>query len=97
MYDVGEAEKGVIRPEFKRSVQIDFKGVKITSDTGVLMLKELDELFDNGEEVRRSIEWLIRRMIKVAAKVAYHSKRWHIHVASAFPLAHYYRPVLGYG
>ena len=50
-----------------------------------------------GEEVRRSIEWLIRRLIKVAAKVAYHSKRWHIHIATAFPLAHQYRAVLGYG
>ena len=25
------------------------------------------------------------------------NKKWHVHVASAFPLAHYYRAVLGYG
>jgi hypothetical protein len=51
----------------------------------------------HGEEVRRSIEWLIRRLIKVGAKIAYHGRRWHIHVTSAFPLAHHYRAVLGYG
>ncbi|MDP6364747.1 MAG: hypothetical protein QF787_01160 [Nitrospinota bacterium] len=32
-----------------------------------------------------------------AARVSYHAKKWHVHVASAFPLAHYYRAVLGYG
>jgi hypothetical protein len=46
MYDAGEAEKGAIRPEFNRSVQIDFKGAKITSDIGVLMLRKVDERFD---------------------------------------------------
>jgi hypothetical protein len=46
MYDAGEAENGAIRLEFNRSVQIDFKGAKITSNAGVLMLREVDERFD---------------------------------------------------
>ena len=50
-----------------------------------------------GEGGRRSIEWPIRRFIEAGAKVSYHSQWWHVHVASAFPLAHYYRAVLGYG
>jgi hypothetical protein len=29
--------------------------------------------------------------------VNYHSKRRHVHVASAFPLAHHYRAVFGHG
>jgi hypothetical protein len=41
--------------------------------------------------------WLIRRLIKVMARVSYHAKRWHVHVASDFLLAHYYRAVFGYG
>ncbi len=121
MYDAGEAEKGVIKPEFNRSVLIDFKGVKIISDAGVLMLMEVDERFDAnharlkmgvlaynllhmirifylyGEEVRRSIEWPIRRLIKVGAKIAYHGRRWNGHITSVIPLAHHYRAVLGYG
>jgi hypothetical protein len=38
-----------------------------------------------GEEVRRSMEWLIRRLIKVRAKVSYHSREWHVHVTSVSP------------
>lgn len=48
-----------------------------------------------GEEVKRSMEWLIKRLIKVGGKVAYHGRRWQVHVASAFPLAHHYRAALG--
>jgi hypothetical protein len=36
-----------------------------------------------------------QRLIKVGAKVAYHGRYWLIHVASAFPLARYYRAVFG--
>ena len=35
-------------------------------------------------------------LIKVEARDSYHSKKWRVHMASAFPLAHYYRAVLGY-
>ena len=47
-----------------------------------------------GEEVRRSIEWLIKRLITVGARVSYHARRWHVRVASAFPLPHHWRAVL---
>ena len=48
-------------------------------------------------EVRRSIDWLIKRLIKVGARVSYHAHRWYVHVASAFPLSHHYRAVLAWG
>jgi hypothetical protein len=50
-----------------------------------------------GEEVKRSMEWLIKRLIKVGARVSYHARRWYVHIASAFPLAHHYRGVLAWG
>ena len=50
-----------------------------------------------GEGVRRSIEWLIRRLIKVGATVSYHARRWHVHVSSAFPLDHHFRAVFDTG
>ena len=50
-----------------------------------------------GEEVRRSMDWRIKRLIKAGAKVSYHARRWYVHVASAFPLAHHYRSVLAWG
>jgi len=61
------------------------------------LLHMIREFYLFGEEVRRSIEWLLRRLIKVGAKVVYHSRRWHVHVTSAFPLSCYYRAVFGYG
>jgi hypothetical protein len=50
-----------------------------------------------GKEVRRSIDWPINRLIMVGARISYHARRWYAQVASAFPLAHYYRAVLAWG
>ena len=59
------------------------------------LLHMLRRFYLRGEQVTRSIEWLIKRLIKVGAKVAYHGRRWQVHVASAFPLARYYQAVFG--
>ncbi len=59
------------------------------------LLHMLRQFYLIGEEVKRSMEWLIKRLIKVGAKVAYHCRRWQVHVASAFPSARYYQAVLG--
>jgi hypothetical protein len=40
------------------------------------------------------MDWLIKRLIKVGARVSYNARRRYVHVASAFPLAHHYRAVL---
>jgi hypothetical protein len=42
---VGETQKETIRPDFDKSISIDFHGAKITSDTGFLLLREVDERF----------------------------------------------------
>ena len=39
----GEAEKQAIRPDFNRSIFIDFAGAKITSDAGFLVMREIDQ------------------------------------------------------
>ncbi len=57
------------------------------------LLHILRRLYPMGEEVRSSIEWLI----KVGAKSSYHAKRCDVPVASASQLAHYYRTKFGYG
>jgi hypothetical protein len=44
-----------------------------------------------------TLDWLIKRPIKVGARVSYLARRWSVHVASAFPLAHQYRAVLAWG
>jgi hypothetical protein len=49
-----------------------------------------------GEDMRRSIEWIIPRLVKADARIVYHAGYWYVHVASAFPLGHHYRAVLGW-
>jgi hypothetical protein len=44
-----------------------------------------------GESVKLSIDSIIRRLVKVGARVVYHARKWYVHVVSAFPLARYYR------
>jgi hypothetical protein len=43
-----------------------------------------------GESVKPSIDSIIRRLIKVGARVVYHARKWYVHVAWAFPLCRYY-------
>jgi Transposase DDE domain group 1 len=61
------------------------------------LLHMIRQFYVWGEEVRRSMDWLIKRLIKVGARISYHARRWYVHVASAFPLAHHYRAVLAWG
>jgi hypothetical protein len=44
-----------------------------------------------------ALDWQIKRLIEVEARVSYHARRWYVHVASDFPLAHHYRAVLAWG
>jgi hypothetical protein len=43
------------------------------------------------------MEWLIKQLIKVGARVSYHARRWYAPEASAFALARYYRAVMAWG
>jgi hypothetical protein len=61
------------------------------------LLHMIRQFYVWGEELKRSIDWLIKRHIKVGARVSYHARRWYVHVASAFPLAHHYGAVLAWG
>jgi hypothetical protein len=61
------------------------------------LLHMIRQFYVRGEEVKRSMDWLIKRLIKVEARVSYHARRWYVQVASAFPLAHHYRAVLAWG
>ena len=49
------------------------------------LLQMLRQFCLHGEAVKRPREWLIKRLIKVGAKVAYHARRWHVRVASGVP------------
>ena len=53
------------------------------------LLHMIRQFYVWGEEVKRSMDWLIKRLIKVGARVSYHARRWYVHVACAFPLSHH--------
>jgi hypothetical protein len=59
------------------------------------LLHMLRQFYVMGEEAKRSMESLIKRLSKVGAKVASHGRRWYMHVASVFPLTQYYRSAFG--
>jgi len=40
-----ESRKEVVRPDFNRAIRIDFQGAQIASDTGFLLLREIDDRF----------------------------------------------------
>src|SRR3989338_4545310 len=39
----GEGQNEALRPDFDRSIRVDFRGDRISSDTGFLLLRETDE------------------------------------------------------
>lgn len=61
------------------------------------LLHMVREFHLKGEDVKRSIEWLIRRIIKAASRISYHGRRWWVHGASSFLLTRHYRAMLGAG
>ena len=62
MHGSGEEQNETIRPEFDQHIMIDFQGAKITSDTGFLLLRELDERFGilgpMGTELEDTRSWV---------------------------------------
>ena len=62
MHESGEQQDEAIRPECDGSIMIDFQGAKITSDTGFLLLREIDKRFGIlgpiGSELEDSRSWV---------------------------------------
>ena len=82
---------------------IDFKGARITSDTGFPLLREVDEPFgivgpinDCLEDLRSPAHTKHVLVQMVRQRVYRYLPFMKIHVASGFPLSHHYRAVLGW-
>jgi len=56
MLAFGESQKGAIRPDFNRSSMIDFQGATISSDTGFILLSEVDERFKIIDPMKDCLE-----------------------------------------
>jgi len=47
MRAVDDKQTGAMRPDFDRSICIDFKGATISSGTGFVFMREIDERFSH--------------------------------------------------
>ena len=47
----GERKMGALRPDFNRRIKLDFQGASLSSDSGFLLFREIDERFG-------IIEWI---------------------------------------
>jgi hypothetical protein len=54
--DNGESQKEVIRPDFNRAIMIDFQGATISSDTGFILLREIDDRFRIIDPMKECLE-----------------------------------------
>ena len=73
---MGEASKDALRLNFDRKLKLEFHGVKVTSDAGLLAYRELDDVFGltdmvacelrdnrNGKNTQHSVRALLRQSI----------------------------------
>ena len=55
---MGESKNGVLRPDFDRSLRLEFHGSRITSDAGLIAYRELDEVFGLTESAGENLlDW----------------------------------------
>ena len=56
MNQAGERENSTVIPSFNGTIRIDFRGAKISSDTGILMLREIDQRFNITAPLGNSLD-----------------------------------------
>ena len=53
-----------LRLSFNCRLRVDFQGSCVTSDSGLLLMRELDERLGFGELIKRPLTGLQRRLVK---------------------------------
>jgi len=76
LHRMGERRNGACRVEFGRELRVEFHGVKVASDAGLLAYRELDDVFGlaemagsqlcdprTGKNTQRTMTALLRRAV----------------------------------
>jgi len=53
---VGETQNQPFQPSFNASLKIDFQGSRVTSDGGLVLVRELDERLGFGELIHQHLK-----------------------------------------
>ncbi len=56
------------------------------------LLRTLRQVYFRSKDVKRPINWFIKRLCEVGARVSYYGGKWYVRVASAFPLGRSNKP-----
>jgi hypothetical protein len=88
---MGEKQNGPFQLFFNASLKIDFQGSRITSDSGLILVRELDERLNLGNLWRRlvlprkienwSLTSLQQRLVKTGGRLVKHARYYWLLLA----------------
>jgi len=63
------------------------RGNLVSQIIGIILFRKVNAVaIFVGEELKWSMEWIIKRLIKIGERVSCKGRKWYAHVASNFPL-----------
>jgi hypothetical protein len=72
---MGEIQNHPFQLSFNASLQVDFQGSRVTSDGGLILVRELDERLGFGERIGNwSLTSLPQRLVKTGGRLVRHAR-----------------------
>jgi alkylhydroperoxidase/carboxymuconolactone decarboxylase family protein YurZ len=72
IHKAGGGKRKLWQAEIQKSYRLQ------TKEAGECFLHMIRQFYVWGEEVKRSIDWLTKRLIKIGARVSYHARKWYV-------------------
>jgi len=85
---MGEIQSQPFQLSFNASLEVDFEGSRVTSDGGLVLVRELDEQIGFGELIeqhlrigKRSLTSLQQRLVKTGGRLVRHARYYWLLLA----------------